>query len=90
MAATGYKCLSCGSTPEPTDGAAEETSAEPDWHAFYTDSQTKLYHEQEVAASLRRALREIIPFFASRSGWDEARKYESLIESVLKRQEGKS
>lgn len=34
----------------------ELEEAEPDWHAFYTESQTERFHEQEVTATLQEEL----------------------------------
>jgi hypothetical protein len=34
----------------------KEREAEPDWHAFYTESQTERFHEQEVTATLQEEL----------------------------------
>lgn len=45
---------------------------EPDWHAFYTDSQSKLYHATEIIASALVSIRERMGLYEKDFGFTES------------------
>ena len=62
--------------------AVNKLQSEPDWHALYTDSETKLYHEQEVRAELEEALRQRDKRIAELSVWLQSCSHEISIEAM--------
>jgi hypothetical protein len=64
-----------GSNLSEVSRQLEELKAEPDWHAFYTESQTKYLHEQEVNDILARQLEE-----AREALWDVLKRIAAIGE----------